>query len=144
MTQQERKPDPIDIHVGRRLRLRRDIMKISQEHLANAVGVTFQQVQKYEQGRNRVSASRLFDIATVLEVPISYFFEGIEQTTLSKRTSPIALEMQGAAEPTPAGLDDDPMDRMETLELVRAYWKISNPKARAHLLDLAKSMSSMG
>jgi len=119
-------------------------MKISQEHLANAVGVTFQQVQKYEQGRNRVSASRLFDIATVLEVPISYFFEGIEQTTLSKRTSPIALEMQGAAEPTPAGLDDDPMDRMETLELVRAYWKISNPKARAHLLDLAKSMSSMG
>jgi len=143
VAQPEKKPDPIDVHVGRRLRLRRDLLKISQEHLANSVGVTFQQIQKYEQGKNRVSASRLYDIAKVLEVEISYFFDGLEADTLSQRTSPIAQALQGAAEPLPKPLDDDPLSRTESLELLRAYWKISNPEARSRLLELAKSMSSM-
>ena len=143
MTVEDKKPDPIDIHVGRRLRLRRDILKMSQEHLANSVGVTFQQIQKYEQGKNRVSASRLFDIAQVLGVPISYFFEGIEQNVLEQRPKRGGDAPPGMAESGPDPIEADPMSRMESLELLRAYWKIRDDGARARLLDLVKSMSGV-
>ena len=143
MVMDDKKPDPIDVHVGRRLRLRRDILKMSQEHLAGAVGVTFQQIQKYEQGKNRVSASRLFDIAQMLEVPISYFFEGLEDNVLKDRPSPKKILPPGASEDGPAALDSDPLSRMESLELLRAYWRIKDDEARKRLLDLVKSMSGL-
>src|SRR5258706_3444647 len=83
-------PDPIDIHVGKRVKLRRTLLHISQEQLAHDIGVTFQQVQKYESGHNRVSASRLFDISRVLNCPIGYFFEDITPETTGERQIPAA------------------------------------------------------
>ena len=74
-TEVSKQPDPVDVHVGKRIKLRRTMLKVSQDQLANEIGVTFQQIQKYESGHNRVSASRLFDISTFLTCHISYFFE---------------------------------------------------------------------
>src|SRR5206468_12374963 len=115
-------PDPIDIHVGKRIKLRRTLLHISQEQLAGDIGVTFQQVQKYESGHNRVSASRLFDISRVLNCPIAYFFEDISAETTGERSTPGArgAEGGGLAEDSQA-FGSDPMQRTETLELVRAY-----------------------
>src|SRR6185503_19634705 len=87
-------PDPIDIHVGKRIKLRRTLLHISQEQLAGDVGVTFQQVQKYESGHNRVSASRLYDISRVLNCPISYFFEDINSETTGGRQMPTARDKE--------------------------------------------------
>jgi transcriptional regulator with XRE-family HTH domain len=76
-TQDDRLPNPVDLHVGARVRIRRKALGVSQEKVAHALGLTFQQVQKYERGTNRISASKLFEIATFLEVPVAYFFEGL-------------------------------------------------------------------
>jgi transcriptional regulator with XRE-family HTH domain len=123
-------PDPIDVHVGRQLRQRRNLLGMSQEKLAESLGVTFQQVQKYESGTNRVGASRLFQIGRALDVPVSYFFDGYTPTN--------SLPM--AAEETPP-LEDDLMTRKETLDLVRAYYTIPNPKVRRKMLDMIRSMA---
>src|SRR5436190_12308285 len=128
-------PDPIDIHVGKRIKLRRTLLHISQEQLAGDIGVTFQQVQKYESGHNRVSASRLFDISRVLNCPIAYFFEDIGPETTGVRTTPAARSAEDMAEET-ADIDADPMQRTETLELVRAYWRLHNPDLRKNVLEL--------
>ena len=77
-------PNPIDVHVGQRVRQRRTLLGMSQEKLAEAIGLTFQQVQKYERGANRVGSSRLFDLARVLDVPIAYFFEDMEANVAAK------------------------------------------------------------
>jgi transcriptional regulator with XRE-family HTH domain len=133
-------PDPIDIHVGKRIKLRRTLLHISQEQLAGDIGVTFQQVQKYESGHNRVSASRLFDISRVLNCPISYFFEDIGPETTGERPTPQARATEGMAEEaTP--FDADPMQRTETLELVRAYWRLHNPELRRNVLELLGNIS---
>ena len=132
-------PNPIDVHVGSRIRLRRTLLGISQERLAEQIGLTFQQIQKYERGANRVSSSRLFDLARVLDVPLSYFFEemapGLENKTPSKLMGrpPAAVEQEA-----------DPMARRETLELVRAYYKIGDPAVRKRLFELTKSVSKSG
>lgn len=133
-------PDPIDIHVGRRIKLRRTLLRISQEQLAGDIGVTFQQVQKYESGHNRVSASRLFDISRVLDCPISYFFEDIGEEVTSDRPTPNPRTGEGMAE-SAADFDDDPMNRTETLELVRAYWRLHGTELRRNVLDLLINMS---
>jgi transcriptional regulator with XRE-family HTH domain len=133
-------PDPIDIHVGRRIKLRRTLLRISQEQLAGDIGVTFQQVQKYESGHNRVSASRLFDISRVLDCPISYFFEDIGDEVTSDRPTPNPRTSEGLSE-SQEGFDDDPMNRTETLELVRAYWRLHNTELRRNVLDLLINMS---
>ncbi|WP_374311025.1 helix-turn-helix domain-containing protein [Dongia sp.] len=128
-------PNPIDLHVGKKLQLRRTLLGMSQERLGNLIGLTFQQIQKYESGANRVSSSRLFDIARVLDIGIPYFFEGM--TAETEEQSPGHL--QGAV-PIAIEEDKDPMARRETLELVRAYYQIKSPKVRKHLVDLARSL----
>lgn len=128
-------PNPIDVHVGKKLQLRRTLLGMSQERLGSLIGLTFQQIQKYESGANRVSSSRLFDIAQVLDIGIPYFFEGM--TAEVEEQSPGNL--QGAVPLVPEE-EKDPMARRETLELVRAYYQIKSPKVRKHLVDLARSL----
>jgi len=136
-------PDPIDIHVGLRVKMRRTLLRISQEQLAGDIGVTFQQVQKYESGHNRISASRLFDISCVLDCPISYFFEDISDEVTSGRTTPEARTGRGLPKSRP-GHDNDPMRRTETLELVRAYWRLHSAELRRNFLDLLSNMPNRG
>ncbi len=132
-------PNPIDVHVGGRVRLRRTLMGMSQERLGELLGLTFQQVQKYERGANRVGASRLFDLARVLEVPVSYFFEEMSDDT--QAASP--RHMVHATEDPPVAFDDVMVQR-ETLELVRAYYRIPDPEVRHRVQDLAKALAAIG
>ena len=122
-------PDPVDIHVGQRVRVRRKMLGLSQTQLGKELGVTFQQVQKYERGTNRIGSSRLFRIATALDVPVSYFFEGAES------------EM---ADGTPAldGVDGDAFEKQETQELVEAYYRIDDPRVRKKVLGLARLLAT--
>lgn len=137
-------PNPVDVHVGNRIRLRRTILGYSQQFMARKLGLTFQQVQKYEKGCNRVGASRLFDISKVLRVPMDFFFEDMDKEV--ENQSPMMLmmpeneEVGMLAEDTDE-IDLDPMKRKETLELVRAYYRISNRKIAKNLFDLIISMS---
>jgi transcriptional regulator with XRE-family HTH domain len=130
-------PNPIDIHVGARIRLRRTLLGISQMKLAEAIGLTFQQVQKYESGANRVSSSRLVDIANVLDVSISYFFE--EMSAGVKAQTPSEL-MRTKQRPENAQ-EKDPMARRETLEFVRAYYRIKDPAVRKRVFELTKAVA---
>lgn len=137
-------PNPIDVHVGNRIRLRRTLLGLSQEKLASMLGLTFQQVQKYERGMNRVGASRLWDISKVLEAPIGFFYEDMDKSVASQ--SPRMFSIPDASdidfleeEETP--YNADPMQRQETIELVKAYYKIPNRKAARHLYDLILAMS---
>src|SRR5437764_13188868 len=120
--QKSDKPNPIDIHVGSRVRLRRTLLGMSQEKLGEAIGLTFQQVQKYERGANRVGASRLYDLSRVLDVPVSYFFE--EMVPAGEG------EARGGLAEAPDRYEADPMLKRETLELVRAYYKTPDPQLR--------------
>lgn len=123
----------IDEHVGQRLRQRRTIAGISQEKLADMVGVTFQQIQKYENGANRISASRLFQFSTLLEVPVDFFFDDSAK-----------LALVGLSDNKQEGFDGpqgDVMQEKETLELIRVYYSIKNPKVRKDFLKLLKSMA---
>lgn len=131
-------PNPVDVHVGSRLRLRRTLLGMSQEKLASAIGLTFQQVQKYERGANRIGASRLFELARVLEVPISFFFEDAPNENAAHAASSIA---GGVSEDGQNGFEGDPLSRRETLELVRAYYRITDPKVRRRIFDLTKAMA---
>ena len=123
------KPDPIDIHVGSRIRLRRTILKMSQEKLADQLGITFQQVQKYENGSNRVGASRLYAISQILGTEVSYFYEGYEAGE--------RFEGVEAAE----GVDkiDQHLKSRETVELVKGYYSIEDKAVRRKILDMIKS-----
>lgn len=136
--ERESRPSPIDVHVGSRVRLRRTLLGMSQERLGDQLGLTFQQVQKYERGVNRVGASRLFDLARVLDVPISFFFDDMPDGLAGSvgSGSRRALGMADAQDP----FGDDTMTRRETLELVRAYYRISDPNQRKKVLDLVKAM----
>lgn len=137
----DNEPNPVDVHVGKRIRLRRTILHITQQQMAEMLGLTFQQVQKYEKGMNRVGASRLWDISRVLDVPMGFFFEDMD-TDVAKK-SPRMLSSMGkywVSEPH-RSLDEDPMQRAETLELVRAYYKISNRAIAKQLFDLMVTLS---
>ena len=127
------RPNPIDIHVGSRVRLRRNLLGMSQEKLGEALGLTFQQIQKYERGANRIGASRLFEMSKVLGVTVSYFFEDI-----SDESTAHAPGLAEGAEP----FADDPMKRRETLELVRAYYRIRDGRIRRRVFDLLKTLSN--
>src|SRR3712207_1313274 len=123
-------PNPIDVRVGARLRLRRNMLGLSQEKLGEAIGLTFQQVQKYERGANRIGASRLYELSRVLDVPISFFFDD---------TDPVrAPAMGGFVEPQVAVFNSDPLRRSEITELVRDYLAIEDAVVRRRLTDLAK------
>src|SRR5271168_1720454 len=126
--QKSDKPNPTDIHVGSRVRLRRTLLGMSQEKLGEAIGLTFQQVQKYERGANRVGASRLYDLSRVLDVPVSFFFEEMAPVLPASENEPAGT--------VPARHESDPMMKRETLELVRAYYKIPDQHVRRRLFDL--------
>ncbi len=131
--------NPIDVHVGAQVRLRRTLLGMSQEKLGESIGLTFQQVQKYERGANRISASRLFDLSRVLDVPVSFFFDDMPETVEAASPARVA---KGTAPKAAAGGDTDPnpMARRETLELVRAYYRISDPTVRKSVYLLARSL----
>lgn len=140
-TAKENGPDPVDVHVGYRVRLRRTLLGYTQQQLGEAVGVTFQQMQKYERGTNRLSASRLYDVARVLGVPISFFFEDLGPAQVEKRITWSLPEKVGVAvqQMTEASLPDD-MSRSETLDLVNHYWRIP-VEQRPAALALLKAMA---
>jgi transcriptional regulator with XRE-family HTH domain len=129
------KGHPIDIHVGQRVRLRRTLLGWSQERLAQALGLTFQQVQKYERGANRVGASRLFDLSRVLDVPVSFFFDDMPGEAA------LAGGQVGGAGETPGEYETDPMARRETRGLVDAYWEISESDLRRRVFELTKALA---
>jgi transcriptional regulator with XRE-family HTH domain len=139
------RPSPIDVHVGARIRLRRTLMGMSQERLGEALGLTFQQVQKYERGTNRVGASRLFDLATILGVSVGFFYDELPVGTRSERL-PGASDFATPPQPTgtvaePASaFNDETLHRRETLELVRTYYRITDPVMRRRVFDLIKTM----
>jgi len=134
-------PNPIDVHVGARMRLRRTLLGLSQEKLGELIGLTFQQIQKYERGANRVSCSRLFDLSRALEIPISYFFEDMPEEV--QNLSPVQMGREPPQDDLPAA-ETDPRLRRETLELVRNYYSISDPDVRRRIYDLAKALSERG
>jgi transcriptional regulator with XRE-family HTH domain len=125
----------IDAYVGSRVRQRRTLLGLSQERLAEALSLTFQQVQKYERGSNRIGAGRLHQIAGVLEVPVSYFFEDMPKDVMS-RAPAVAKGLAEEAEPYEA----DPMAKRETLELVRAYYRITDPRVRKRVFEMVKAI----
>ncbi len=130
-----RSPNPIDIHVGARVRLRRNLLGLTLETLAKAVGVTYQQLQKYERGVNRVGASRLFILGRALEVPVAFFFDDLPAA--AKRAP--GRRSRGLAEaPAPP---PDPLSKRETTDLVRAYWEIADAGTRKRFLDLLKAIT---
>jgi transcriptional regulator with XRE-family HTH domain len=129
------KPNPVDVHVGGRVRLRRTMLGMSQEKLGAAISLTFQQVQKYERGANRIGASRLFELSRVLDVPVSFFFDDMAAGL------PYA---SGHAAEDGETFDLDPMAKRETLELVRAYYRITDPGVRKKVFELAKALARSG
>lgn len=130
------KPNPVDVHVGSRVRLRRTLLGTSQAKLGEALDLTFQQVQKYERGANRIGASRLWDLSRVLDCPVTFFFEGMDEQTAG--SSPRNLSSES---PEVAPREDNPMSKRETLELVRAYYRIDDFHIRRRIYELAKALA---
>jgi transcriptional regulator with XRE-family HTH domain len=122
------KPHPIDVHVGARVRQRRALLGMNQTILGKALGVSFQQVQKYENGTNRISASKLFKLSQVLDMSIEHFFED--------------MPPEVAARPPAKRRDPDLMARQETLEFVRGYYKIRDPLCRKRVYELTKALGA--
>ncbi len=130
-------PSPVDVHVGARVRIRRTLLGLSQTSLADAIGLTFQQVQKYERGANRMGSSRLYDLARVLDVPIQYFFDDMPAAVAASTPT-----LGGGRAQKPPSYEPDPMAKRETLELVRAYYKISDPRVRNRLYEMVKALGA--
>ena len=131
MIENKKKPNPVDTHVGSRVRLRRTMLGMSQEKLGEALGITFQQIQKYEKGSNRIGASRLQRISEVLNVAISFFFEDLPGG---------AASASGLSEPSGPDYVVDFLSTSEGLQLNRAFVKISDPKVRRRIIDLVRSL----
>lgn len=136
--------DIVDKHVGLQIRNRRTLMGLSQEKLADSVGVTFQQVQKYERGTNRVSASRLFSFSKILGVSIDYFYDGLNGDAKKKAVYGMAENDQDAFEgfsETTKAIPENLFENKEVLELVRTYYTIKDEKKRKEILRFIKSMT---
>lgn len=131
MSDNKKSPNPVDIHVGARIRLRRNMIGLSQERLGESLGITFQQIQKYEKGMNRVGASRLQAIANILNVPVTFFFD----------------DMPGQSD-DPRGFDEENettyvvgfLNSSEGIQLARAFAKIGDAKIRRKILDLVRTL----
>lgn len=138
------KSHPVDAHVGIRMRQRRTLLGMSQTRLGDAVGLTFQQVQKYERGANRVGSSRLFEFAKALDVPVSYFFDEMPGNVLAGRPMAARVKKGGGfgEAGTPFAVEKDPLIKRETLQLVRAYYKIKEPSVRKRIYELVKTMGA--
>jgi transcriptional regulator with XRE-family HTH domain len=144
-------PNPIDVHVGKRLRLRRTLLGMSQERLGELLGLTFQQVQKYERGVNRIGSSRLFELGQILDVPVSFFFDDMPGDGRGAVVPGVAVGRTGVA----PGLAEESatfehdldnglsLDKRETLELIRAYYRIGNPAVRKRLFELTKALANL-
>ena len=130
----------IDMHVGKRVRLRRTLLGMSQEQLGTELNITFQQVQKYERGANRISASRLWDIGQILDVPISYFFDDMSQDTM--KSSLRCIGRGGEVVNQHGDQLRDSLARRETLELVRTYYTIEKPIVRKRISEMVKSIAT--
>lgn len=140
---EDNEPNPVDVHVGKRIRLRRTILHITQQQMAEMLGLTFQQVQKYEKGMNRVGASRLWDISKVLEVPMGFFFEDMDSDVVLKSPMMLNSRLDKSVFTVEENhsFEQDPMKKEETLELVRAYYKIPNRQVAKNLFDLMVTLS---
>lgn len=132
MSSNPREPNPIDRHVGSRVRLRRQMMEMSQEKLGDELGVTFQQVQKYERGANRIGAGRLWHLARVLEVPVSFFYDGVSGT---------AQQAAGFAEGDQTPVVNDFLQSPDGVALAQAFSRITDPKVRRRVLELVRSLA---
>ncbi|MGF1275456.1 helix-turn-helix domain-containing protein [Acetobacter pasteurianus] len=140
----------IDAHVGKRIRLRRTLLGLSQEKLGEALGITFQQIQKYERGANRVGASRLYHIACALDVPISFFFDDMhpvgavsnKHAQFSETRKSFGTTSDKNAPAAPATDTKSIFKKQETLELVRAYYSIPDAQMRRKILELMLTMSN--
>jgi transcriptional regulator with XRE-family HTH domain len=130
----KKKPNPTDIHVGSRIRMQRNILGMSQEKLGENLGITFQQIQKYEKGTNRVGASRLQAIASILEVPVAFFF--------AEEGGRNAAAIGGFSEAGAPGLGAEIANSAEGLQLTRAFARISEPRVRRKLVELVKALAS--
>jgi transcriptional regulator with XRE-family HTH domain len=126
-------PNPTDKHVGARVRMRRMMLSMSQEKLGDALGLTFQQVQKYEKGANRIGASRLQQIANILQVPVAFFFEGAP--------SPEAYPTDGIGELLSPNYVSDFLATSDGLALTKSFMRIKNPKLRRRIVDLVEQMA---
>ena len=126
-------PNPIDKHVGSRVRMRRMMLGMSQEKLGDAIGLTFQQVQKYEKGSNRIGASRLQQIALILQVPVSFFFEG---------APPPPIQATGLSVPLDPDLTTGLLSTSEGLVLARAFMRIRNVRLRRRIVELVEEMAA--
>jgi len=127
-------PNPVDRHVGSRVRMRRMMLGMSQEKLGKALGLTFQQVQKYEKGTNRIGASRLQQISQILQVQVSFFFEGAPTVAIGTR-----IEGMGEA-PSPAYVSDF-LATSDGLALTKAFMRITDPKLRRRIVDLVEQIA---
>ena len=130
----------IDMQFGKRVRLRRTLLGMSQEKLGAELNVTVQQVQKYERGANRINASRLWDISQILDVPISYFFDNMSEGIM--RSSPRWISRGDSADALNGDQIKDPMARRETLELVRTYYTSEKPAVRKRIAEMVKSIAT--
>lgn len=126
----KRAPNPVDVHVGTRMRMRRMMLSVSQEKLGEALGVSFQQIQKYEKGTNRIGAGRLQDIATHLEVPISYFYDDMPGSERTDGFSEVGVSYVSDLLVLPEGM-----------ELTRAFLQIKDANVRRRIVELVKSIS---
>ena len=136
------KSHPVDLHVGARMRQRRVALGMSQTKLGQAVGLTFQQIQKYERGSNRMGSSRLFEFAKVLGVPVTFFFEDMPQNALAGRVAARSSRKGLAEAGTPFEQEKDPLIKRETLELVRAYYKIREVRVRKRIFEMVKAVGA--
>ena len=130
-----KKPNPVDVHVGGRMRLRRTLLGYSQDKLGKAVGLTFQQIQKYERGANRIGASRLYQFSKVLDVPVAFFYDDMP--------AEVDDAQPGLAEDDGVPFDQQQFTRRETLKLVRAYYAIADPAIRHRIYELTRSVALM-
>lgn len=131
MSFDEKTPNPIDVHVGNRVRLRRKSLGKSQDALAGHLDLTFQQVQKYERGLNRISASKLFELARALQVTVAYFFEGYDDAEAAQSFSPSRSEQTV----------HDFLATPEGLDLAEAFPRIKVPKTRRRIVELVRSLA---
>ncbi len=130
-------PSPVDIHVGTRVRLRRTLFGMTQTDIGDALGLTFQQVQKYERGTNRISSSRLYELSRLFDVPVEHFFEDMPPKVAA--SSP--AKRRGRAK-EPVSHDPDLMAKLETMKLVRAYYRIEDADVRQRVYELTKAVAA--
>lgn len=133
--------NPIDQHVGLRLKMRRSFLGISQNKIGEMIGITFQQVQKYEKGLNRIGSSRLYEFSKILMVPVSYFFEGLEEKSLTTSILNDNSESYSCSGNTSTELLENTVKEKEILQLIKFYTRIKDENTRKSVLNLAKSLS---